>query len=102
MFIHPHVCCSARGMDRSCLGPRVSPPRKPFNCGCNPNHSSEERLSPNSEFVCVGLHATKIVQLSHVVILNYVYLKRQDIIKTANMVENYIKLRQDKVDYVLD
>lgn len=52
--------------------------------------------------MCVGLRATVIVQLSYVVILNYVYLERQDIIKTANMVENYIKLRQDKVDYVLD
>lgn len=55
-------------------------------------------------WVCAsaGLCATKIIQLNYVVILNYVYLKRQDIIKTANMVENYIKLRQDKVDYVLD
>lgn len=84
------------------MGPRVSPPCKPFSCGCNLNHSSEERPSPKSGFMCVGLRATVIVQLSYVVILNYVYLERQDIIKTANMVENYIKLRQDKVDYVLD
>lgn len=46
--------------------------------------------------------ATQIIQLNYVVIRNYVYLKRQDIIKTANMVENYIKRRQDKVDYVRD
>lgn len=51
--------------------------------------------------VCANMHITKIIQLNYVVILNYIYLKRQDIIKTANMVENYIKLRQDKVDYVL-
>jgi len=52
--------------------------------------------------VCECGSACDSIQLNYVVILNYVYLKRQDIIKTANMVENYIKLRQDKVDYVLD
>lgn len=52
--------------------------------------------------LCVWVCMHIIVQLSYVVILNYVYSERQDIIKTANMVENYIKLRQDKVDYVLD
>lgn len=50
----------------------------------------------------VGLCATPVIQLNSVVILNHVCLKRQDIIKAANMVENCIKLRQDKVDYVHD
>lgn len=47
----------------------------------------------------VGLCATPIIQLNYV-ILNHIYLQRQGIIKAANMVENCIKLRQDKVDYV--
>lgn len=48
----------------------------------------------------VGLCAAPIIHLNYAVILNHVYLRRQDIIKAANMVENCIKLRQDKVDYV--
>lgn len=71
-----------------------------------PTQRSAERLALKSPFVSVragaGLCATQIIQLNYAVILNYASLKRQDIIKTANMVENYIKLRQDKVDYVLD
>lgn len=50
----------------------------------------------------VDLCETPVIQLNYVVILNRVYLKRQDIIKAANMVENCIKLRQDKVDYEHD
>lgn len=50
----------------------------------------------------MGLCATPVIQLNCVVILNHVCLNRQDIIKAANMVENCIKLRQDKVDYVHD
>lgn len=86
----------------------MSPPCKHFKHGCNPNLSedwSEERLSPRVDLVrgkcdSVGLCATPIIQLNYAVIPNHVYLRMQDVIKAANMVENCIKLRQDKVDYV--
>lgn len=75
-----------------------------FKRGCNPNLSGVRRgrhWDGFREGKCesVGLCATPIIQLNYV-ILNHIYLQRQGIIKAANMVENCIKLRQDKVDYV--
>lgn len=74
----------------------------------SPAAAEWREAATTSRFLCVcvcvwvGLRATQIIRLSYVVILNYVNVKRQHIIKAANMVENCIKLRQDKVDYVLD